>query len=182
MHSPQVLFALLLLLIGLPSLLVAEPQLEAAAAFAQIKSLAGSWQEEVGSGEEESGTMTSHHDFEVSANGTIVIERMNPGSEHEMINVYHLDGEELVLTHYCSSGNQPTMKLDRSRSNANELAFDFAGGTNLDDADHFIGGAVLRLLGEKSLESTWIAYDGDKQPGPPMSIQLTRLDGEGNSI
>jgi len=177
MRSLQILLTLLLTLTGLPSVSVAEPQLEAMAAFERLKSLAGSWQGEVDFGAEEGGMMTIHHDFEVSANGSIVMETMNPGSEQEMINVYHLDGVELVLTHYCSAGNQPTMKLDRSRSTANELAFDFSGGTNLEGADHFIGGAILRLSSEKSLESTWIAYDSEHKPGPPMSFELSRVDG-----
>ena len=35
-----------------------------------------------------------------------------------MINMYHMDGDDLVLTHYCAGGNQPTMKLNTENSSA----------------------------------------------------------------
>ncbi len=50
-----------------------------------------------------------------------------------MINMYHLDGDDLVLTHYCAGGNQPHMKLDRASATSGKLQFDFIGGTNLDE-------------------------------------------------
>jgi hypothetical protein len=81
-------------------------------AFEQLKMLAGSWSgSATGEGEEAEAEAEMVdkvvHDFRVSAAGTVVMETMGPDSEYEMINMYHLDGDELVLTHYCSSGNQP---------------------------------------------------------------------------
>ncbi len=35
---------------------------------------------------------------------------MYPGMEHEMTNMYTLDGNTLVMTHYCAGGNQPRMR------------------------------------------------------------------------
>ena len=51
----------------------------------------------------------------------------------EMVSIYHLDGADLVMTHYCVLGNQPRMKAD-PKSPANQIRFEFAGGTNLDPA------------------------------------------------
>lgn len=39
---------------------------------------------------------------------------MQPGTDHEMINMDHLDCEDLVLTRYRAGGNQPRMRLDRA--------------------------------------------------------------------
>ncbi len=92
------------------------------------------------------------------------METMNPGTDHEMINMYYLDGDELVLTHYCSAGNQPHMKLDRMASSATELKFDFAGGTNLDpDVDGHVHSAVLTIKDDGSLKSSWTGYDKGKE-------------------
>ena len=53
------------------------------------------------------------HEFKTSAAGTVVMETMNPGTGHEMINMYHVDGDDLLLTHYCAGNNQPRMRLNR---------------------------------------------------------------------
>jgi hypothetical protein len=62
-----------------------------------------------------------------------------------MTSMMHLDGNELVLKHYCIAGNQPEMKLDRARSTARELNWVFTGGTNLDPAKdpHVHAGKML---------------------------------------
>lgn len=44
--------------------------------------------------------------YEVGSGGTIVRELLFPGTEHEMLSVYHLGGGQLVATHYCAVGNQ----------------------------------------------------------------------------
>ncbi len=47
-----------------------------------------------------------------TADGTVVMETMDSGNpDHEMINMYHLGGNEFVLTHYCAGNNQPIMRL-----------------------------------------------------------------------
>src|SRR5258708_405565 len=45
--------------------------------------------------------------FHTTSGKSVVMETMFPGSGHEMLNTYHLDGDALVMTHYCAMGNQP---------------------------------------------------------------------------
>jgi hypothetical protein len=116
------------------------------------------------------------HEIEVSAAGTVVMETMGPGTEHEMINMYHLDGEELVLTHYCAGGNQPTMRLDRDASTADKLIFDFTGGTNLDPAtDHHIHAAEINIPADGKMVSVWKSW-GDGEPTATMTFHLARSE------
>ncbi len=116
------------------------------------------------------------HEIQVSAAGTVVMETMNPGTEHEMINMYHLDNDDLVLTHYCAGGNQPTMRLDRDASTAERLVFDFTGGTNLDPAtDHFIHDMELGIHADGKVESTWNSW-GDGAKAATMVFHLTRAE------
>jgi len=153
--------------------------LAAQAVFERLKSLAGTWHgPRQASAEEmqaEVETMPpAVHEFRVSAAGTVVMETMNPGTDHEMINMYHLDGDELVLTHYCAGGNQPTMRLDRGESTADHLVFDFTGGTNLDPAvDGHIHAARITLVDADHLDSAWIGWAEGKEAGE-MAFQLTR--------
>ena len=59
--------------------------------------------------------------FHVTAANSVVIETMFPGSDHEMVNTYHIDGDNLVMTHYCAMGNQPHLKLVGSDDGAARL-------------------------------------------------------------
>ena len=153
---------------------------EAEGVFEQLKSLAGTWHGELeGEGEaaaeaEQVGEVV--HEFRVSAAGTVVMETMGPGTEHEMINMYHVDGDDLVVTHYCAGGNQPLMRLNRESSTSETLVFDFAGGTNLDPAvDAHIHSAKITLLDDGNIVSRWVSHAGGEQAGV-MTFHLARTE------
>lgn len=151
---------------------------EASAVLDQLKSLEGTWTgSAAGEGEAEAkaeGMAEVVHRFEVSAGGTVVMETMSPDSAFEMINMYHVDGDDLVLTHYCAGGNQPRMRLDRAGSSSSNLVFDFDGGTNLDPAvDNHIHSANIRMLEDGSLDSIWHGYSSGEKAGE-MAVHLTR--------
>ena len=145
----------------------AEHEGAAEVALDRLKALAGTWHGTASGGGEGEGDKQVTHIFEVSAAGTVVMETMNPGHpDHEMINMYHLDGDDLKITHYCASGNQPTMRLVRPLASPNELRFDFAGGTNLDPAkDGHIHAAHLVLVDADTLESSWTGFKDGKAVG-----------------
>ncbi len=146
-------------------------------AFDRLKALEGTWQGTAAGGSEAEAQAEAQvtHVFEVSAAGTVVMETMNPDvPDHEMINMYHLDGDELVLTHYCAGGNQPTMKLVESTAtdafrpppSGWTMRFDFTGGTNLDPAtDEHIHAAHMVLVDAGTLESSWTGYKDGKEAG-----------------
>ncbi len=79
----------------------------APAAFERFKALAGEWVAA------EDGEMAKKGDlvarYAVTAGGSAVVETIFPGQAQEMVTVYHADGPDLVLTHYCMEGNQPRM-------------------------------------------------------------------------
>ncbi len=96
----------------------------------RLKKLAGTW---VAAGKDGKPTDQVVSVIKVTAAGSAVHETLFPGQPHEMVSVYYRDGSDLVMTHYCALGNQPRMKAD-PKSPANQLHFQFAGGTNLDPA------------------------------------------------
>lgn len=71
--------------------------------FEFLKELAGTWHSESGSAELSGGEW----EFRLTAGGTAVEEREMIGTPMEMVTVYHMDGADLVGTHYCAMGNQP---------------------------------------------------------------------------
>jgi hypothetical protein len=154
---------------------------DAQTAFDQLKTLAGTWHGTPEGQGEAAAEEAEHkgevvHEFRVSAAGTVVMETMMPGTDDEMINMYHLDGDDLLVTHYCSGGNQPRMRLDRDRSTARTLVFDFAGGTNLDPAvDGHIHAAKITFVDDEHLDSAWTSHAEGKQAGV-MTFHLARAE------
>jgi hypothetical protein len=92
-------------------------------------------------------------EYRVTAGGTAVIETMFAGDPHEMVTVYTLDGDSINATHYCSGGNQPFMRLNAAKSDADDLVFDFVsmGGNKVDD---HIKAVRFHFDGERAKE-TW---------------------------
>lgn len=139
----------------------------AKAAFERLKSLAGEWKAEVG---DEAMRVL----YKITSGGSVVQETLFPGTPHEMITMYHLDGDDLRLTHYCAAGNQPRLKLDPKASTAETLVFAFEGGTNLDPAkDTHMHSGRLTFKDARHIEAEWDGYSGGQKAGTHKFV-LTR--------
>jgi hypothetical protein len=138
--------------------------LDGKAALERLKQLAGEWRGQASAGKDGGAASVV---FAVTAGGSTVTERLFPGTEHEMLTVYHLDGADLVLTHYCAMANQPRMRLvSAAGTDPLELTFDFAGGANVDPAkDTHMHGGRLVLRGADRLEAEWAVHAQGKQVG-----------------
>jgi hypothetical protein len=139
----------------------AEEKLSAQAAFDKLKGLSGEWTAQIEGHEGGHATIT----YRVTGGGKVVMETLFPGTAHEMVSMYHMDGDELRMTHYCAVGNQPRLKLDREASSAETLVFVFDGGTNLDPAKdiHIHAGQIRFKDGGKVVEGVWEAYQGPEK-------------------
>jgi len=108
--------------------------LNAAQAFDKLKTLAGRWVATTGEG------VQGETVYELTSNGSALIEHMTEnGPEHTtMVTVYHLDGQRLLLTHYCAAQNQPRMRAVSYSPETGTLSFEFLDATNLagPDAGH----------------------------------------------
>jgi len=135
-----------------PGAVAADPA-RRAALFDAVSSLEGEWQS-VGPDGNPAFTV-----FEVTSAGSAVRERMMPGTPHEMTNMYTLDGGELVMTHYCAGGNQPTMSADSIDDGA--IAFRSVDVRDLKAPDEvYMGEMTLVLVDEDSVEQHWRALKG----------------------
>jgi hypothetical protein len=145
-------------------------------AFAKLKTLKGTWKNKTSSAEHHDAGADPKVTYRLTGAGSALVETDFPDSDHEMVSVYHLDGEELRLTHYCAVGNQPRLKLDRASSSPTRLVFVFDGGTNLDPSkDMHIHGMTLTFQNKDAVETTWESYVGGK-PAEIMRFQLTPVN------
>lgn len=99
----------------------------ASAGFERLKALAGQWQGTVNEGGKEVPVTTS---FRVVSAGSALMNDLMAGTPEEMITMFHMDGSELMATHYCAAHNQPRFLMVPS-ANAKVVDFEFKDATNL---------------------------------------------------
>jgi hypothetical protein len=127
--------------------------------FEALKKLAGDW---VALGKDGKPTDKVVSSIRVTSGGTAVEETLFPGSNHEMVTMYHLDGDDLVMTHYCSLGNQPRLRAEPG-TDVNRIVFKFVGATNLKSTDDpHIHGATFTLNGKDHFKAEWVACKDGK--------------------
>lgn len=137
--TPFALFAASVLLamtanLALPALAAGtEPAHHAApatpAGFDQLKALTGTWQ-----AKSPDGKTTMKASYEVYGGGTAVVETLSGMGEPAMVTVYYPDGSQVMLTHYCTMGNQPRMRTSDAGS-GKQLSFGFVDATNMKSPD-----------------------------------------------
>ncbi len=129
---------------------------DARSAMAFLKSLAGDWVNANRSAEH--GTSSPVASFRVIAGGSAVVETTGAGTPNEMTTVFHMDGEQLLQTHYCALQNAPVLRFEPSDV-PGELKFVFHGGTNFDpevDA-HFHDGSI-RIRDKDTVETSYVVH------------------------
>ena len=127
--------------------------------FERLKKLAGTWVEADKDGKPTDKVVSV---IKVTAGGSAVQETIFPGQPLEMVSVYHLDGADLLMTHYCARGNQPRMKAD-PKAPSNQIKWLFDGGTNLDPAkDTHMHAATVTFVDDDHIEIDGEAWEGGK--------------------
>lgn len=141
------------------------PASGAAAAFEHLKSLAGEWQ----------AADKSRLTYELTGGGTAVVEKFTSESMPAMHTVYHLDGDRLLLTHYCIAGNQPRMVAGPFDSKTGEVEFKFLDATNLakPGAGH-MHGVRMRFVDSNRLETHWQFFENG-QPKFTEDVTYSRV-------
>lgn len=126
--------------------------------FEKLKSLVGEW---TGQGP---GGLTVDVSYELVSGGHAVVETRVPKGEPSMVSIFHLDNDELMMTHYCSVGNQPRMKANVTTPGAIEFSMIDVTGLESESEGHMHG---LRFDFDDSshLRQLWIwRQDGENMP------------------
>ncbi len=132
---------------------------ERAALLEQVQKLDGEWLMT-----DEKGQTVVACVFKTTSGGSAVREVMFPGAPHEMTNMYHMDGRDLVVTHYCAHGNQPRMRAKPGKPGAIEFKLDSVA--NLTDAGgQYMGELTLTLVDTDALQEEWRSFQDGKAVG-----------------
>jgi len=101
--------------------------------------------------------------FRLASGGYVLMSDLAPGMAHEMITMFHRDGEELLATHYCLTGNQPRMRAVLG-GERNSIAFELKDITNLPDpaAPHMVGVKFTFVDANHHIEDWTTMINGQK--------------------
>jgi len=99
-------------------------QSDAQRAFDKLKTLAGTWE-----GTFEGSPLTAT--LRVTSMGNAIVHEMKGSGPDDPITMIYLEGDRLMLTHYCDAGNRPRM-VGRLSADGKTLDFDFLDVANFD--------------------------------------------------
>jgi hypothetical protein len=133
-------------------------QSDAQKSFNQLKSLSGNWE----------GKASDGHALEVTfrdtAGGSALLSEIHGHGPDNMVSMFTLDGpDKLLMTHYCTAGNQPRMQASAS-PDGKTVTFTFVDATNLasPDAGH-MSRLVVAMLDANHHTEEWTFTDHGKQ-------------------
>ena len=123
--------------------------------FEELKALDGTWEGTVKNGQ------PVEVDYRLTAAGTALMSEIK--GKEDMITMFHLDGDRLLMTHYCSAGNQPRMVASAS-PDGKTFTFSFLDATNVatPDAAH-MHRLVISMPDATHHTEEWVYNDHGKE-------------------
>ncbi|HEV2379818.1 MAG TPA: hypothetical protein VG206_08480 [Terriglobia bacterium] len=171
MKSRIALFAVFILIAA-----TAFAQSDAQKSFDELKTLAGSWQGHV-------TTVPQQADIEgplmqvslrVTSMGNAIVHEMTGGGRpDDPITMLYLDGDRLLLTHYCDAGNRPRMAgaLSPDGKTVDFALLDVTGSTQHRHMQH----AVFTVIDANHHTEDWtFMMPGDKPVHAHFDLQRTK--------
>jgi hypothetical protein len=141
-------------------------------AFEKMKSLVGTWKGKASHGESE--VFDASVTYRLTGGGSALVETLFPGTPHEMVTVYTRDGDSILLTHYCTMGNQPRMRCTPT-ADLSTLKFDFVDGGNMTSVnDPHMHSLVMTFDGPDKLGESWSMYE-DGKPTSKAKFAMERV-------
>lgn len=166
---------------GQPKAVAGSPETvvyDAASAMAFLTTTSGDWVS--GSAQHEHGGAAPAGSrglvsVKTKAAGSAVVHTYAQGTPGEMETVFHMDGDQLLLTHYCALQNAPVLKFVKS-TKPGELKFEFLGGTNFDPkVDAHLHESTFVIKDKDTIEQSSTVFANGKA-NPELKAVLHRKE------
>jgi hypothetical protein len=143
----------------------ASPELE------RMKSLVGTWSGKADMGQ---GPIDMTVQYRVLAGGTVLEERVFPGTPQEMVSMYYDQGGKLAMTHYCIMGNRPSMLLKSSDAKTIRFDFDKSCGINPSKESHMHALSIRFDDADTITTSCTAIMDGKEMAEHPTTLKRVK--------
>jgi len=156
-------------------------QASAQLAFARLKTLAGNWKGQAAMGSEPGMTNAPVRvSLRVTSGGDALMHEMVPEGrsddpsrgDDDPITMLYIDGDRLLLTHYCDSGKNRPRMVGKLSPDGKRVEFDFldvSGGTRYGHMHH----AVFTIIDADHHTEDWTYMTPADKPHP-AHIDLVR--------
>lgn len=140
-------------------------QSDAQKTFDQLKSLNGTWEGTLPNGN------AAKVAFRTTSNGSALMSEIM--GEEDMITMFHMDNDRVLMTHYCGAGNQPRMQ-GKISPDGKTITFTFVDATNLSspNAGHMERLVITMPDAQHHSEDWTFVHDGKEMT---EHFELTRV-------
>jgi hypothetical protein len=133
--------------------------------FERLKTLAGEWDGTFEWSGGRTGSGNLRVSYSLTGGGSAVVETLVMGGVPTMTTVYHLDGNDLRMTHYCAARNQPRLRAVRFDDAQRSAEFTLVDVTGIGPKNPgHVQGFFVRLLDADRLNLRFTFGGG---PGKP---------------
>jgi hypothetical protein len=142
-----------------------EPDSPGPRMFERLKTLTGEWEGTFEWSGGRTGSGNLRVTYALTGGGSALVENLVMGGVPTMTTVYHLDGTDLRMTHYCAARNQPRLKavrFDEAQSSA-EFALVDVTGIGPKNPGH-VQGFSVRLLDAERINLRFTFGGGPGRP------------------
>jgi hypothetical protein len=153
-------------LVAMLSARVVLAETEAEHSFRQLAALEGKW---VGKGSEGQPIEVT---FRMTAGGSALMSEIHGEGHENMISMFHMDGDRLIMTHYCGAGNQPRMKV--ISADAKSVSFEFFDGTNIGPGAGHMQHVTFAQLDPDHHTEAWVFLDHGKEMKESFTLERAK--------
>ena len=136
--------------------------------FETMKTFIGTWE---GKGDMVKGSETIKVTYERTSAGNAILERLFPGTPHEMLTIYYDFNGKLNMTHYCSLGNRPHMELVNSTPGSLEFVLSEKDPGISSLKEMHMHSLRIVIDGKDSITHNWTLFDN----GEKKSVEVIKL-------
>ena len=142
-------------------------QSDAQKSFDKLKTLVGTWEGKTAQGQ------TVRVTFRLTGNDSALMSEI--GAPENMVTMFHMDGDRLLMTHYCGAGNQPRMKAVAS-SDGKSIPFEFLDVTGLTKSQPgHMKGLVITVADTDHHSEAWTFENADGKAEMHEVFELQRV-------
>ncbi|HVM91975.1 MAG TPA: hypothetical protein VMT67_04135 [Terriglobales bacterium] len=158
--------AAIAVLLALISASPALAETDAARTFHQLAALEGHWLGKGSTGEQVEVS------FRMTAGGSALMSEIHGHGPENMITMFHLDGDRLIMTHYCGAGNQPRMKV--ISADPKSVSFEFFDGTNIGPGAGHMQRVTFSQADENHHTEEWVFLDHGKEMKEVFTLERAK--------